>query len=80
MEKKPANLIRKGSNMVTKLCSAIFLVIWAWFMGYNSDKNALVVLSVTDTTNYKAIQDGSWVGWSMKWLYRELILITETKT
>ena len=80
MERKPSNLIRKGSNMVTKLCSAIFLVIWAWFMGYKSDKNTLVVLSVTDTANYKAIQDGSWVGWFMKWLYRELILITETKT
>ena len=30
-------------------------------MAYNSDKKTLVILPVTHTTDYKAIQDGSWV-------------------
>ena len=46
MEQNPSNLTRKSSNMVKKLWGVTFWVIWARFVGYNSDKRTLVILFV----------------------------------
>ena len=47
--------------MVKKLWWATFRLIWARFVGYNSDKKTLVILPVTHTADHKTIQDGGWV-------------------
>ena len=80
IERNPAYLTREGSSMVKKLSWATSWVVWARFVGYNSDKNTLVILPVTHTTDHKAIQVGSWNVYHMKWLCSEIILINEIKT